>query len=294
MPTINFRLGSLTTNWDGSNTDPSAAGSQTVLGGLENQARRNVNGGQLGPSLNGVDRIAALPNFPLPIPSDPADPRSAFIPIIADIVNFEFALFTAQLSVPGVGRLDAGRARGGPEKLSQMPTPTPGAGGRFDLFDAWKDDKNPRRRQIYRGQEVFNNRNGDPNTGPRCMGCHNSPNNGTNVDSRLFNIGTASVDASIPGLTVHTFQRKLPAGQMPGPNDIVMLTDAGQGNVNGRFDDLGKFKTPTIRGLAARAPYFHNGIAETLEDVVRHYERFLNFQFTHRERDDLVAFLNAL
>lgn len=47
-------------------------------------------------------------------------------------------------------------------------------------------------------------------------------------------------------------------------------------------------------GLAARAPYFHNGIATTLEDVVRHYEDFLGFVFTDQEREDLVAFLNAI
>ena len=44
----------------------------------------------------------------------------------------------------------------------------------------------------------------------------------------------------------------------------------------------------------ARAPYFHNGIAETLEDVVRHYETHLGFVFTDQQRADLVAFLKAL
>jgi cytochrome c peroxidase len=46
--------------------------------------------------------------------------------------------------------------------------------------------------------------------------------------------------------------------------------------------------------LAARAPYFHNAIAATLEDVVRHYENKLGFVFTDQERADLVAFLEAL
>lgn len=43
-----------------------------------------------------------------------------------------------------------------------------------------------------------------------------------------------------------------------------------------------------------RAPYFHNGIAATLGDVVRHYETHLGFKFTDEERADLVVFLNAL
>jgi cytochrome c peroxidase len=59
-------------------------------------------------------------------------------------------------------------------------------------------------------------------------------------------------------------------------------------------NDLGRFKTPTLRALSARAPYFHNGIASTLEDVVRHYETHLGFVFTSEERADLVAFLKAL
>ena len=72
------------------------------------------------------------------------------------------------------------------------------------------------------------------------------------------------------------------------------MTDAGRGNVTGLWSDLGKFKTPTLRALAARAPYFHNGIAATLGDVVHHYETHLGFIFTDEERADLVAFLSAL
>jgi cytochrome c peroxidase len=53
-------------------------------------------------------------------------------------------------------------------------------------------------------------------------------------------------------------------------------------------------QTPTLRTLVARPPYFHNGIAETLEDLVRHYERHLGFVFTDQERADLVAFLKTL
>jgi hypothetical protein len=55
------------------------------------------------------------------------------------------------------------------------------------------------------------------------------------------------------------------------------LTGAGQGNITGLWNDLGRFKTPTLRALAARAPYFHNGIAPTLKGVIRHYERHLGF-----------------
>jgi cytochrome c peroxidase len=259
MPTINFALGSATINWDGGNNIGS-----DQLGGLENQARRNVTGGQQGP---------ALPTFPLPL-----DPP--FDVIIPDIVGFEFSLFSAQLIVPGVGNLSSDGARGGPEAMASMPK----MAGRFDLYDAWADSGSPHRRQIFRGQELFNNTNV---SGRRCGACHNSANNGTNINNTLFDIGTASEAARTPDLPLFTFQNAT-------TGEIKRLTDAGRGNVTGAWADLGRFKTPTIRALAARAPYFHNGIAATLEDVVRHYETHLGFIFTDQERADLVAFLNAL
>jgi hypothetical protein len=259
MPTINFPLGSATINWDGGNNIGS-----DQLGGLENQARRNVTGGQQGP---------ALPTFPAPL-----DPP--FDAIIADILGFETSLFTAQLIVPGVGRLDSDGARGGPEAMASMTK----VAGRFDLFDAWANHDNPRRRQIFRGQELFNTQNIG---GRRCGACHNSANNGTNVNNTLFDVATASEAARTPDLPLFTFQNAT-------TGEIRKLTDAGRGNVTGLWADLGRFKTPTIRALAARAPYFHNGIAATIEDVVRHYETHLGFIFTDAEREDLVAFLNAL
>jgi cytochrome c peroxidase len=120
-PTINFALGSAIVNWDGGNSvgiDQHA--------GLVNQANRNVTGAQQG----------------LPAPPE----------VIDDIVDFETSLSTAQLIVPGVGRLDSGGARGGPEALSNMSK----VEGPFDLFDAWAGHGNPRRAQIARGQALFN------------------------------------------------------------------------------------------------------------------------------------------
>ena len=63
---------------------------------------------------------------------------------------------------------------------------------------------------------------------------------------------------------------------------------------NGVFADLNKFKTPNIRGLAARAPYFHNGIAADIPAIIDHYEAALGFDFTDQEEADLVAFMAAL
>lgn len=57
---------------------------------------------------------------------------------------------------------------------------------------------------------------------------------------------------------------------------------------------MSRFKVPAIRGLAARAPYFHDGSSPTLEHLVRAYEERQDFVFTDAERADLVAFLDAL
>jgi cytochrome c peroxidase len=54
------------------------------------------------------------------------------------------------------------------------------------------------------------------------------------------------------------------------------------------------FKGPVLRGLAARAPYFHNGLAGTLADVVAFYDRRFGIGLTAQDTADLVAFLRAL
>jgi cytochrome c peroxidase len=46
--------------------------------------------------------------------------------------------------------------------------------------------------------------------------------------------------------------------------------------------------------LAARAPYFHNGSAKSLDDVVTFFDTRFNIGFTDREKADLIAFLRAL
>jgi cytochrome c peroxidase len=224
------------------------------VAGLTNQAAHNVTGAQQG---------------------QPATPE-----VIAAIVAFERSLSTAQAFSFTAGFLDHHGARGGADQLSLMTRAT----GRFDMFDEWTDSNIPSRAQIARGQELFNN----PNPGGRrCNGCHNTANNGTNFNDSLFDIGAASAEARTPDLPLYTIRNR-------ATGEERQLTDTGRGNVTGLWGDLGRFKTPTLRALAARAPYFHNGTAATLEDVVRHYEKHLGFVFTDQERADLVAFLKAL
>ena len=100
-----------------------------------------------------------------------------------------------------------------------------------------------------------------------------------------------------------------------GPN----FTDDGFHNIGIDTLDLGRyklvpvprmkyaFKTPGLRDVAFRAPYFHDGSAETLEEVVELYDRggvaymrdmpniaIEPLGLTELEKKDLVAFLEAL
>ena len=76
--------------------------------------------------------------------------------------------------------------------------------------------------------------------------------------------------------------------------EIRKTTDPGRALLTGRWKDIGKFKGPVLRALAARAPYFHNGSATTLDDVLDFYEGRFGIGLTLQERSDLLAFLRAL
>ena len=64
--------------------------------------------------------------------------------------------------------------------------------------------------------------------------------------------------------------------------------------MSGRWKDIGRFKGPILRGLAARAPYFHNGFAADLAAVVDFYDTRFELGLTADEKRDLVAFLRTL
>jgi cytochrome c peroxidase len=57
---------------------------------------------------------------------------------------------------------------------------------------------------------------------------------------------------------------------------------------------MSTFKGPVLRSLAARAPYFHNGFAASLTDVVEFYNGRFDIGLSAQEKSDLIAFLRAL
>jgi cytochrome c peroxidase len=91
---------------------------------------------------------------------------------------------------------------------------------------------------------------------------------------------------------VFTVQCTDTSGPLQG--QVFTVTDLGRALITGRCADVGKVKGPILHGLAARAPYFHNGSAATLEDIVNFYDQRFSIGFTDQEKEDLVAFLKAL
>lgn len=64
--------------------------------------------------------------------------------------------------------------------------------------------------------------------------------------------------------------------------------------ITGKCEDIGKFKDPILRALPARAPYFHNGSAATLDEVLDFYNDRFKLALTAQEPADLLAFLRTL
>jgi cytochrome c peroxidase len=85
---------------------------------------------------------------------------------------------------------------------------------------------------------------------------------------------------------------QLVSGQ-PGTN-CKTTSDLGQALIDGNFDHVGKIKGPILRGLSARAPYFHNGSAQTLLDVVNFYEKRFGLVLSPQDEFDLFNFLSVL
>ena len=132
---------------------------------------------------------------------------------------------------------------------------------------------------------------GQPAIAGTCTTCHDTPNVGNHSVATFLNIGIADYPArpglDAQGLPVYTLR-------CTATGTLVQTTDPGRAMVTGKCADIGKFKGPILRDLAARAPYFHNGSAATLDDVVTFYDNRFTIGFTPQEKADLVAFLRSL
>lgn len=85
------------------------------------------------------------------------------------------------------------------------------------------------------------------------------------------------------------------------PNYMNARTDVGAYAITKDERDRGKFATPSLRDLRYTAPYMHNGVFSTLEEVVDFYDRGAGpgselkpLGLTTQEKKALLAFLDAL
>ena len=78
--------------------------------------------------------------------------------------------------------------------------------------------------------------------------------------------------------------------------EVIETTDPLDcASITGKWEHWSLFgKGPAPRGLASRAPYFHNGLAATLANVVDFDDSRFNIGLSAKEKFDLVAFLKAL
>ena len=206
------------------------------------------------------------------------------------------------------------------DPLGGNPKGTPFTSVIFTLYGPWaplaRSPENEARAQIARGEAVFNTKPikitgvaglndvvGQPTISGFCGTCHDSPNVGNHSLKLPINIGIsgsgpldpakgtgAAPILDIDGLPV--FAVTCNSGPLNGTKFTV--TDLGRAIISGKCADVGKFKGPILRSLAARAPYFHNGSARTLADVVTFYDERFNIGFTEQEKKDLIAFLTSL
>ena len=74
----------------------------------------------------------------------------------------------------------------------------------------------------------------------------------------------------------------------------MITNDPGKALITGKCRDIGTFTVPTLRGVASHEPFFHDGAAASLLDVVNFYNDRFSIGLTDQETADLGAFLSAL
>ncbi len=245
---------------------------------------------------------------------------------VDEIVAFETGIFSAQSSDRCAGPLDSDGATGGPMSLSTHANDGPSFSATFNEFDPWGAalTRYEARDSILRGEKLFMGKGGatgdrgtfalsnvsgfndfpgipNPAPGSACATCHNFPHAGADFLARSQrDIGIGGQASAIGG---HQLAADLPVFKFtcpPGsflwdPNlTTVSTNDPGKALQTGKCRDIGARTVPSLRALAAHEPYFSDGSAPTLHDVVNFYDNRFGIGFTDDEKEDLVNFLHSL
>lgn len=145
-----------------------------------------------------------------------------------------------------------------------------------------------------RGQALFEGSAG-------CIQCHNGP---LLTDLKAHNTGVPeNFDVFMDPMNHQAFIAFI---MFQGIPDYMNLKrDPGYYNITLEKKDMGKFLTPSLRELKYTAPYMHNGMIKTLDEVVAFYnagggkdsrksEQLKPLNLTEQQQKDLVAFLESL
>lgn len=255
-----------------------------------------------------------------------SDPLSA--ETLDKIVAFEEQVYAAQVESALGGPL---AYDGGPEALGprNMESHERGLGDNFGVplfrsFAMWNpasgetQEQRDFRESVARGHDVFFirpfyisdtahiNTVGMGNPMKRtCATCHNSAMVGTDLSAGWVDVGTTNLPfarQSFPNPWSDD-QHELPlfkitchdeARPHPFLGRVIYTQDPGRALISGKCYDVGSVVMGQFRGLAARAPYFSNGSASTIRDLVDFYDRRFNIGYTEQEKVDLTNFLSVL
>jgi len=209
------------------------------------------------------------------------------------------------------------------DSLEGNPAGAPFDPNAFGLFSSWQDLtkadlRTAPRESIARGEVLFNTAPvtiqdvkglndalGMTTIVGTCTTCHDTPAVGDHslpvpLDIGISDLPTPSSDPLTSALAELNPPRtpifKLTCStQLGAPSNLTVLTtDPGRAMITGHCADIGKFKGPILRGLAGHAPYFQNGSADSLEQVVNFYNQRFQMGLKANEIADLVAFLSSL
>jgi hypothetical protein len=167
-------------------------------------------------------------------------------------------------------------------------------------FDPWRNVSAPNlavrqrafRESVLRGVDLFASREfrlADGKLGT-CATCHR-PGVNPAIDTGTTNLPTAKESPELP-----LFRITCDASAPPHPQlgRTFLTQDPGRALITGKCADAGAIVMQQFRGLAARAPYFANGSARSLIDVVDFFDRRFEIGLTGKEKQDLVNFLSIL
>ena len=129
-----------------------------------------------------------------------------------------------------------------------------------------------------------------------CSTCHNAQMTGMDVAPGWMDLGTNNRPTAdpLPHLPLFKVTCRRDAPPHPFLGRVIYTHDPGRALISGQCADVGAITMQQFRGLAARAPYFSNGSAATLKDLVDYYNTRFEANYTDQEKQDLVNFLGVL